>query len=111
MITRFALFDGSVHDGQTAAFREAVLSELLPLWKQFPGALAVRVSFAEARDPGAPEYPLVLAVDYPDLAAVDAALASPVRAQSRAVTESVLARFFTGRVHHHGPTAHQVALA
>jgi hypothetical protein len=106
MITRFALFDGSVHPGQTAAFRAAVLAELLPLWRQFPGALAVRVSFADARDDGAPEYPMILAVDYPDLAAVDAALASPVRAQSRAATEAVLARFFTGRVHHHVTSAH-----
>jgi hypothetical protein len=106
MITRFALFDGAVQPGQIEAFRAAVLDELLPLWRQFPGALAVRVSFADARDDGAPEFPLILAVDYPDLAAVDVALASPVRAQSRAATESVLGRFFSGRVHHHVTTAY-----
>lgn len=110
MITRYALFEGHVRDGQEKAFRDAVLAEILPKWKAFPGARAVRVSFAEARDDGAPEYPLILAISYPDLAAVDAALASPVRAQSRAATESVMARFFTGRIHHHVTTAYDAEL-
>lgn len=111
MITRYALFEGQVHPGQTAAFREAVMAEILPKWKAFPGALAVRVTFAESRDDGAPEFPMILAVSYPDLAAVDAALASPVRAEARAATEAVLARFFTGRIHHHVTTAHDFELA
>lgn len=106
MITRYALFEGRVHDGQNEAFREAVLSEILPRWKAFPGATAVRVTFAESRDEGAPEYPMILAIDYPSLRAVDEALASPMRAEARAATESVLARFFTGRIHHHVTTAH-----
>lgn len=106
MITRYALFEGTVHDGQTDAFREAILTEVLPKWKAFPGVMAVRVTFAESRDEGAPEYPLILAISYPDLAAVDAALASPARAEGKAATESVLARYFTGRIHHHITTAH-----
>ena len=110
MITRYALFEGHVRDGQELAFRDAVLAEILPKWQAFPGALAVRVSFAEARDDGAPEYPLILAISYPDLAAVEAALASPVRAQSRTATESVMARFFTGRIHHHVTTAYDTEL-
>ncbi len=110
MITRFALFDGQVNPGETEAFRKAIMEEVLPLWKQFPGALSVRVSFAEARDEGAPEYPLILAVNYPDLAAVEAALSSPVRARSRAATESVLARHFKGRVHHHVTQANEFPL-
>ncbi|MFZ0100187.1 MAG: hypothetical protein WAK98_16995 [Gemmobacter sp.] len=111
MITRYALFEGQVHPGQNAAFREAVLAEILPKWKAFPGALAVRVTFAESRDDGAPEFPMILAISYPDLASVDAALASPVRSEARAATESVLARFFTGRIHHHVTTAHDFELA
>lgn len=106
MITRYALFEGKVHEGQTEAFRRAVLEEVLPRWKAFPGALAVRVSFAEFRDAGAPEYPMVLAISYPDLAAVEAALASPARTQAKAATDSVLARFFSGRIHHHVTVAH-----
>ena len=110
MITRYALFEGTIAAGQTQAFRDAVLTELLPTWKAFPGALSVRVTFAESRDDGAPEFPLILATSYPDLAAVDAALASPERSASRAATQSVIARFFTGRIHHHVATAHEFPL-
>ncbi len=101
MITRYALFEGRLHPGTEAAFRAAVLDEIVPKWRAFPGALSVRVSFAVARDDGAPEYPMILAIDYPDLAAVEAALASPARAEGRAATEAVLSRFFEGRIHHH----------
>ena len=106
MITRFALFDGQVNPGETEAFRAAVLAEVVPHWKAFPGVLAVRVCFADERDDGAPELPLILAISYPDLAAVDVALASPERAAAKAATESVLARFFRGRIHHHITEAH-----
>lgn len=111
MITRFALFEGRIHDGQTEAFRAAILSQVLPEWQAFPGALAVRVNFTEARDDGAPEIPLILAISYRDPEAVDAALASPVRARAKAATEAVLARFFDGRIHHHVTTAHDHDLA
>lgn len=110
MITRYALFEGQVKEGQNEAFRKAVLEEILPKWRQFKGALAVRVTFAESRDEGAPEYPMILAISYPDLETVEAALASPIRAQAREATESVLARFFTGRIHHHITTAHDYVL-
>jgi hypothetical protein len=106
MITRFALFEGQVNPGETEAFRAAVLAEVLPHWKSFPGVLAVRVCFAGERDDGAPELPLILAISYPDRAAVDVALASPERAAAKAATESVLARFFSGRIHHHITEAH-----
>ena len=110
MITRYAIFEGSVKAGQEREFRAAVLETVLPKWKQFPGALAVRVSFAEKRDEGAPEFPMILAINYPDLAAVEAALASPVRAESRAATEAVLSRYFEGRVHHHVTLANEFVL-
>jgi hypothetical protein len=110
MITRYALFEGRIHDGESEAFRAAVMAELLPKWKAFPGALGVTVAFAESRDDGAPEFPLILAISYPDLAAVEAALASPARAAGRAATEAVLARYFSGRIHHHVTIAHEHAL-
>lgn len=107
MITRYALFDGHINEGENEAFRAAVLSEILPKWRTFPGALSVRVTFAESRDDGAPEYPMILAINYPDLQTVEAALASPVRSEARAATEAVLARFFKGTIHHHVTTAHE----
>lgn len=106
MITRYALFEGSVAQGQTEAFRAAVLDEILPVWKQFPGALSVRVTFGDSRDDGAPEFPLILAIDWKDMETVEAFLANPIRMQGRAATEAVMARFFTGRIHHHVTTPH-----
>ncbi|NSZ18388.1 hypothetical protein [Agrobacterium vitis] len=110
MITRYALFEGTVKPGQTEAFRAAVIETILPKWKQFPKAIDVRVSFAEARDDGAPEFPMILAINYPDLEAVEAALASPVRAEARAATEAVLSQFFDGRIHHHVTLANEFVL-
>mgnify|MGYP000860314528 FL=1 len=106
MITRFALFDGHVKPGDMEAFRAAVLAEVLPHWESFPSVLAVRVCFSNERDDGAPEFPLILAISYPDRAAVDVALASPERALAVAATNSILARYFLGRVHHHITEAH-----
>lgn len=106
MLTRYALFEGSLHPGCTDAFRAAVLSEMLPVWQRFPGALALRVTFGEGRDAGAPEFPLILAVDWPDQPTLDAFLDHPIRTEGRAATEGVLARFFSGRIHHHVTVAH-----
>jgi len=100
MITRYALFEGEIHPGRETEFRTFVRERLVPLWTRFPGALDIKVSFEEARDEGAASYPLILAVSYPDLAAVDAALQSKVRFESREVTKELLA-MFTVSVHHH----------
>lgn len=107
MITRFALFEGSIKAGQTEAFRAAVTSRLVPLWCQFPGNVAVRVMFGEERDEGAPEFPLILAISYPDRAAMEGALTSPFRAQSRDVTGEIVAAYFEGRIHHHVTEANE----
>jgi len=101
MITRFALFEGSVKPGQTPAFRAAVKERLVPLWTRFPGATDVRVMFGEGRDEGAPEFPLILAITYPDMARMHAALEAPARFQSREVTGEIVDAYFEGRIHHH----------
>lgn len=105
MITRFALFEGSVKE--VPAFRQAVLDRLVPLWKQFPGNTDVRVMFSDDRDEGAPEFPLILAVSYPDAATMDAALDSPARHQSKDVTGQIVAEYFDGRIHHHVTERHE----
>jgi hypothetical protein len=101
MITRFALFEGSVKPGRTAAFRAAVRNRLVPLWTQFTGNTEVRVMFSEDRDEGAPEFPLILAISYPDRQTMDAALECPARYTSKDVTGEIVAEFFEGRIHHH----------
>lgn len=109
MITRYAFFEGTINEGQTEAFRAAVMDRLVPLWKQFPGNLEVRVMFSEDRDEGAPEFPMVLGISYPDIAAMEAALDSPPRAQSKDVTGEIVDEFFKGRIHHHVTVAHEFA--
>ena len=110
MITRYALFEGSVKPGMRDAFRAAVSERLVPLWKQFPGAQEVRVMFGEERDEGAPEFSLILAISYPDRAAMELALSSAPRAMSRAVTGEIVAAMFDGRIHHHVTLAHDFAV-
>lgn len=101
MITRFALFEGTVKEGQIEAFRAAVKNRLVPLWTQFPGNAGVRVMFSDDRDEGAPEFPLILAITYPDFAAMEAALEAPARYKSKEVTGEIVEEFFVGRIHHH----------
>ncbi len=107
MITRFALFEGSVAEKDVPAFRAAVLDRLVPLWKAFPGNTDVRVMFSEDRDMGAPEFPLILAISYPDSATMEAALDSPARNQSKDVTGEIVAAYFKGRIHHHVTERHE----
>ena len=101
MITRYAFFEGAIREGEAAAFRTAVLQELVPTWRAFPGVLAVRVSFPQTWDEGAPEMALILAVDYPDHAVLERALASDARKLSLTTSERLLPRFFSGRIYHH----------
>ncbi|MBO9134720.1 MULTISPECIES: hypothetical protein [Rhizobium] len=110
MIVRYALFEGEIHAGKEAEFRAFVKEKLVPLWTQFPGAKEVRVLDGFDRDEGAPVYAMALAVRYPDMDAVDAALRSDVRYQSREVSGELL-KMFTGRVHHHLFTANDYAPA
>ncbi|MFO8128261.1 hypothetical protein [Yoonia sp.] len=101
MITRYALFEGSVKSGNTDAFRKAVTERLVPLWTQFPGNTDVRVMFGEGRDAGAPEFPLILAITYPDIQTMEGTLSSDARNKSKDVTGQVVAEFFDGHIHHH----------
>ncbi len=106
MITRYALFQGSVKDGQTDAFRACAIDQLVPLWTKFTGAQEVRVMFSDDRDEGAPEFPLILAISYPDLDAMAKAMESSARFASKEATGKMVEQFFDGEIHHHVTTAH-----
>ncbi|WP_419694589.1 hypothetical protein ACN2CC_29675 [Mesorhizobium muleiense] len=100
MIIRYALFEGEIHSGRETEFRQFVKDRLVPLWTQFPGAEEIRILDGTIRDEGAPAYAMALAIRYPDMAACELALQSPIRSESRQVTGELL-KMFTGRVHHH----------
>lgn len=108
MIIRYALFEGEIHPDMEEQFRAFVKERLVPLWTRFPGAEEIRVLDGLDRDEGAPVYAMALAIRYPDMAAVEQALASDVRVESRAVTGELL-KMFTGKVHHHLFSANEYA--
>jgi hypothetical protein len=101
MITRYALFQGEIAAGKLADFKSAVMDELLPTWLVYPGATAVRVSFATDRDDHAPNVPLVLAVDFTSYEGLEAAMNSQERLVSRAATQRVLPGLFAGQILHY----------
>lgn len=99
MIKRLAYFEGSIHPGREAEFAAYIEQRLLPLWRGFPGAASVEILREAEAEEGSHRYPLILAISYPDAAAMGRALASPQRAESREVTKGLLA-MFEGRVFH-----------
>ena len=101
MLMRLAIFEGSVRPGQEDAFRAYVTDRLAPLWRQFDGAAEVRVLFGAEHDAAGPDYPLMLAITYPDRAAMERALASPARYESRDLLPELFERYFDGKMHHH----------
>jgi hypothetical protein len=110
MFIRCDFFEGKVKSGHEDAFSQFVKERLLPLWTQFPGAEEVRVLRQIESDSAQPHYAMVLAIKYPNQAAIDEALKSDVRAKSREVT-SELVKMFEGRIFHTVfEAAHDVAL-
>ena len=100
MIIRQAFFEGTIKDGQEDTFRIFVETRLLPMWRRFPAVRDIRVLFSKKRDEGAPPFALSLAMVFDDETALDAALASPVRYESREVTKELMT-LFDGHIHHH----------
>lgn len=99
MYIRCAFFEGKIKSGCEEAFAVFVRDRLVPLWTKFPGATEVRVLWQCESDSAEPHYAMVLAIKYPSLAAIDEALNSDVRAQSREQTKE-LVRLFEGRIFH-----------
>lgn len=111
MYMRCAFFEGRIKPGCDDAFAQFVKERLVPLWTKFPGAQEVRVLRQQDSDTDQPHYAMVLAITYASRAAMDEALKSDVRAQSRAETVE-LVKMFEGRIFHTVfETAHNVALA
>ena len=110
MYIRCAFFRGHVRPGSEAAFTAFVRDRLVPLWTRFPGAEEVRVMRQEEADVAEPHFEMVLAIRYPSKEAIDLALASDVRAESRAVTAD-LVKMFDGDIFHTVFRADQFPLA
>lgn len=99
MIIRHAEFVGTIRVGREDEFFRFVNEVLTPLWTKFDGAVSVTVSREVERDEGAPSMPLLLAISYPDKAALERAMACDARFESRAQTKTLLG-MFDGVVYH-----------
>ncbi len=99
MLTRVAVFEGTVEAGGEDAFFADVRARLEPIWKRFPHVLDVRVLRTQQADPGAIPTVMVLEMDFPDLDAIHASLASDIKTTAHAATLEVL-KPFNGRFFH-----------
>ena len=81
--------------------RRYVEDVLAPLWRQFDGAEDVRVMFGVEQDDGGPEIPLILAINYPDRAAMARALDSQARYESRDLLPGFFETYLDGSLHHY----------
>ena len=99
MITRTAIFEGRIKPGCEERFFAGIEQRLAPLWRRFPHASNVRLLKVAAADADAPPIVMIQQIDYPSLAALEEAIASPVRAQARAVTLELM-EMFEGRFYH-----------
>lgn len=100
MLTRTAVYEGSIQAGREEEFFHRVRTELEPLWRQFPHATAVRVQRTVKSDDDARPIAMILEMDFPDMAAIEDCLASPIRPKSHEATEKVMT-LFDGRFYHY----------
>jgi len=99
VITRTAIFEGRLKEGCEERFFADLHERLIPLWHRFPHAANIRLLRIAEADADAPPILMIQQIDYPSMAALDEAIASPVRAQARAVTMELM-EMFEGRFYH-----------
>lgn len=109
MYIRCAFFKGTIKPGCREAFDAYVNDKLVPIWTRFPGAMEVRVMRQLECDVTSEPIEMVLAIRYPSLEAIEAALNSSVRSEGREMTKGLL-EMFDGAVFHTVFDAAQFAL-
>ena len=88
MLTRTAIYEGTIKAGHEEEFFRRVRDELEPMWRKFPNVTAVRVQRTRTMDADA--RPI----------AIDECMASAIRPQSHDATEKVMT-LFEGRFYHY----------
>ncbi len=99
MLTRTALYEGTIQPGREDEFFRRVREELEPVWRRFPHVTAVRVQRLRSKDGDARPIAMILEMDFPDMQAIEDCLASPIRPESHAATLEVM-KLFDGRFYH-----------
>lgn len=99
MLTRTAIYEGTIEPGKEDEFFARVRDELEPLWRRFPNVTAVRVQRRLTADEAARPIPMILEMDFPDQKAIDDCLASSIRPESHEKTLEVM-KLFDGTFYH-----------
>ncbi len=100
MLTRTAIYEGTIKAGHEEEFFRRVRDELEPMWRKFPNVTAVRVQRTRTMDADARPIAMILEMDFPDMKAIDECMASAIRPQSHDATEKVMT-LFEGRFYHY----------
>jgi len=99
MIVRSAFMEGTVADADRAHFDQQLAGPVLEAIGTYPGLQAVKLRHLVQADTGSPPVYAVFDLYFADLAAMDAALATPTRQAVRARIADVMT-LFRGRVYH-----------
>jgi hypothetical protein len=99
MFKRLAFFEGAITPGREAEFDAYIETRLLPLWRRFPGVMRIEILREVEAEDGSHRYPFVLETTYPDRGAIERALGSEIRFESREITKGLL-EMFEGRIFH-----------
>ena len=99
MITRTAIYEGTIKTGHEDEFFRQVEDRLDPIWRQFPHVRAVRVQRVVDRDPDAQPIAMIMEMDFPSRAAMAESLVGPIRDTAHAATLEVMS-MFEGRFYH-----------
>jgi quinol monooxygenase YgiN len=99
MIVRSAFLEGTVAEADRADFDRQMSGPVLAAIATYPGIQGVKLRRLVQADAGAPPVYMVFDLYFEDVAAMDAALATPARQAVRQQISVAMARF-QGRVYH-----------
>jgi hypothetical protein len=99
MIIRSAVLEGTVSDADRAGFDHQMKTTVRAAIATYPGIRAVKLRWPAEMEAGAPAIHVIFDLYFDDLAAMHAALASPVRQLVRTGLGAVMSQF-SGRVYH-----------
>lgn len=99
MIVRSAFLEGSVAEADRAQFDRQMAGPVLDAIGTYPGIRRAALRRMVQADAGAPAVYMIFDLYFDDIAAMDAALASPTRQAVRQQIAQAMA-LFQGRVYH-----------
>ena len=99
MLTRVAIYEGSIDPAVADAFFEDVRTRLEPIWRDFPHVQDVRVLRVIKSDADAEPTVMILEMDFPSMEAIEESLNSDIKTKAHALTLEVL-KPFKGRFYH-----------